>query len=83
MPMYPAPVIKSSCPENTILEGVNYLKGQPPVLALADDQYPEWLWTITQPRVVPDDGPGGFAEKYAMRKQRRQQIREQNFMKTQ
>ncbi|GLB34539.1 putative mitochondrial ribosomal protein L37 [Lyophyllum shimeji] len=48
----------SSCARDTVITGVNYLKGQPPVLARADEEYPEWLWTILQPKVYPDDGPG-------------------------
>ncbi|OBZ65759.1 hypothetical protein A0H81_14294 [Grifola frondosa] len=59
-------VAKSSCPENTILTGVNYLKGQQPVLALADDQYPPWLWTLLQPKATDtgaefhEDAVAGF-----------------------
>lgn len=74
---------KSSCPEGTILTGLNWLKGQPPVTAHADDKYPEWLWTLLDEKVLPDDGPGGKAERYRMRKENRQRIREQNFMSTQ
>ncbi|KAI0748388.1 hypothetical protein C8Q80DRAFT_1171598 [Daedaleopsis nitida] len=65
----------SSCPENTVLHGVAYLKGQQEVLAQADDAYPPWLWTLLKPKQLPDDGPGA--------RRRRQRIRDQNFMKTQ
>ena len=75
--------ILSSCPAGTILDGVQWLKGQPPVKALPDEEYPAWLWTILQPKVLEDDGPGGKAEKVRLRKANRQRIREQNFMKTQ
>ncbi|KAJ2966924.1 hypothetical protein NUW54_g13664 [Trametes sanguinea] len=78
-----APVPKSSCTENTVLVGVNYLKGQPEVLAMPDEAYPPWLWTLLQPKEIPDDGPGGKGEKIRLRKANRQRIREQNFMKTQ
>ncbi|KAI0332545.1 hypothetical protein GY45DRAFT_1298695 [Cubamyces sp. BRFM 1775] len=74
---------KSSCPENTVLVGVNYLKGQQEVLAMPDDAYPPWLWTLLEPKQIPDDGPGGKAEKVRLRKANRQRIRESNFMKTQ
>ncbi|KAH9852789.1 mitochondrial ribosomal protein L37-domain-containing protein [Lenzites betulinus] len=74
---------ESSCTENTVLVGVNYLKGQPEVLAQADDAYPPWLWTLLQPKQIPDDGPGGKGEKIRLRKANRQRIRDQNFMKTQ
>ncbi|KAI8982821.1 mitochondrial ribosomal protein L37-domain-containing protein [Trametes punicea] len=74
---------KSCCTENTVLVGLNYLKGQPEVLAMPDDAYPPWLWTLLQPKQIPDDGPGGKGEKMRLRKANRQRIREQNFMKTQ
>ncbi|SJL12236.1 uncharacterized protein ARMOST_15659 [Armillaria ostoyae] len=54
---------KSSCPADTVLTGLNYLKGQEPVLAKPDEEYPDWLWTLLEPRVIPDDGPGGRAER--------------------
>ncbi|RPD66594.1 hypothetical protein L226DRAFT_567004 [Lentinus tigrinus ALCF2SS1-7] len=73
----------SSCPENMVLQGLAYLKGQQEVVAMADDQYPPWLWTLLKPRELPDDGPGGKAEKVRLRKANRQRIRDQNFMKTQ
>ncbi|KAI0035061.1 mitochondrial ribosomal protein L37-domain-containing protein [Vararia minispora EC-137] len=73
----------SSCPENTVLTGINYLKGQAPVLAMKDEDYPPWLWNLLKPKVIPDDGPGGVGEKIRMRKENRARIREQNFMKTQ
>lgn len=74
---------RSSCPEGTVLEGLAWLKGQQPVLAQADDAYPDWLWKLLEPKVLVDDGPGGKAEKVRLRKQNRQRIRDQNFMKTQ
>lgn len=73
----------SSCPENTVLQGVAYLKGQQEVVAMADDAYPPWLWSLLSPKELPDDGPGGKAEKVRLRKANRQRIRDQNFMKTQ
>ncbi|TBU35516.1 mitochondrial/chloroplast ribosomal protein L54/L37 [Dichomitus squalens] len=78
-----APKALSSCPENMVMQGLNYLKGQPEVVAQADDAYPPWLWTILDKKELPDDGPGGLAEKKRLRKANRQRIRDQNFMKTQ
>lgn len=69
--------------EGTELVGLSWLKNQGPVLAKADSEYPPWVWTLLQPKELPDDGPGGKAEKVRLRKQNRQRIREQNFMKTQ
>jgi large subunit ribosomal protein L54 len=74
---------KSACPPHTIIEGVNYLKGQRPVVALPDDEYPEWLWGILKPVELPDDGPGGKKEQRQMREENRKKIKDQNFMKTQ
>jgi len=74
---------RSSCPPNTILAGLNYLKDQPPVLAVANEEYPPWLWKVLDKTELPDDGPGGKAEKRRLRKENRQRIKDQNFMKTQ
>lgn len=74
---------KSSCPANMVMPGLNWLKGQEPVMALPEDQYPDWLWTILEPRKFADEGPGSKTDKYRMRKEHRQSIRDQNFMKTQ
>lgn len=71
------------CPPNTVLAGLQWLKNQPPVLALADDAYPAWLWTLLEAKKVEDDGPGGRGEKVRLRRENRQRIRDQNFMKTQ
>ena len=71
------------CPPNTVLVGLQWLKNQPPVLALADDAYPAWLWTLLEAKKVEDDGPGGRGEKVRLRRENRQRIRDQNFMKTQ
>ncbi|KAF6837561.1 54S ribosomal protein L37, mitochondrial [Colletotrichum plurivorum] len=38
----------SSCPAGTVLNGLNYFKGKTDPVALADDQYPDWLWTCLE-----------------------------------
>lgn len=73
----------SSCVENTKIEGVNYLKSQAPVLALPDDQYPEWLWTVSQPKVYDDEGPGSKSERAKRIRENKQKIKDKNFMSTQ
>ncbi|KAJ7207088.1 mitochondrial ribosomal protein L37-domain-containing protein [Mycena pura] len=73
----------SSCEPGTILTGVNYLKGQPPVLALPDEEYPDWLWKVLEPRVWPDDGPGGRGERAERRAANKKRIKDANFMATQ
>ncbi|ORZ39564.1 mitochondrial ribosomal protein L37-domain-containing protein [Catenaria anguillulae PL171] len=43
----------SSRPPSTLAEGteipINYIKGGKHPVALKDEEYPEWLWTIAQP----------------------------------
>ncbi|KAH7889340.1 mitochondrial ribosomal protein L37-domain-containing protein [Phlebopus sp. FC_14] len=68
----------SSCPAGTILTGLNYLKDQPPVLAMADEDYPSWLWDLTKPKTVEDNGPGGAGEKRRLRKEHRQHLKDKN-----
>ncbi|GAA5883171.1 hypothetical protein JCM16303_006124 [Sporobolomyces ruberrimus] len=36
----------SSCPEGTILKGLNYLKDESPILSKLDSEYPTWLWSL-------------------------------------
>ncbi|PWN36986.1 uncharacterized protein FA14DRAFT_8471 [Meira miltonrushii] len=38
----------SSCPEGTTLSGLNIFKDRADPVALPDDQYPNWLWTILE-----------------------------------
>lgn len=70
---------KSSCVEGTPLVGLTWLKGQEPVVAQHDDAYPAWLWTVLEPKKLPEDQE----EQRRMRKENRHRIREQNFMLTQ
>jgi large subunit ribosomal protein L54 len=41
-----APLVKSSIPAGQPLKGLNFLKDRQDPVALADDEYPSWLWTI-------------------------------------
>lgn len=43
-----APIVRSSVPAGTPLKGLNFLKDRQDPVALADDEYPEWLWTILE-----------------------------------
>lgn len=52
-------------------------------MALPDEEYPSWLWTLLQPKVDVDEGPGSVAEKRKMRAERRANIKYANFLKTQ
>ena len=67
------------------MPGLNWLKGQEPVVALADEEYPSWLWTITKPKVYTEEEmqPGGRGHKKMLQRERRAEIKMRNFMKTQ
>ncbi|KAH8813419.1 mitochondrial ribosomal protein L37-domain-containing protein [Flagelloscypha sp. PMI_526] len=67
----------SSCPENTELVGLNYLKDQPEVIAKPDSEYPPWLWTLLEPTNHPE------GSKKERRAKARQEIKDRNFMSTQ
>lgn len=75
----------SACPKDTVMPGLNWLKGQEPVVALADDEYPPWLWTILEPRKYSKEEmqPGEKGHQAKLRTERRAKIRLSNFMKTQ
>ncbi|KAG9318902.1 mitochondrial ribosomal protein L37-domain-containing protein [Chiua virens] len=79
---YPGPDIVSSCPAGTIMTGFNYLKNELPILAKPDEEYPAWLWDLTKPKVLADDGPGGKAEKRRLRLSHRQALKDSNCSKS-
>lgn len=41
--------LMGSIPGGTPLHGLGYLKAKPTVLAMEDDEYPDWLWTLLDP----------------------------------
>jgi large subunit ribosomal protein L54 len=43
-----APLVKSSIAAGTPLKGLNFEKNKQDPVALPDDEYPAWLWTILQ-----------------------------------
>ena len=45
--------VLSSCTVGTRLQGLNYMKNKPDLVALDDSEYPSWLWGILE------DGKGG------------------------
>ncbi|KAI0383717.1 mitochondrial ribosomal protein L37-domain-containing protein [Hypomontagnella monticulosa] len=47
--------VLSSCPEGTILNGLNYFKNQTDPVALADDAYPAWLWNCLEVQKKADE----------------------------
>jgi large subunit ribosomal protein L54 len=53
------------------------------VIALPDEEYPPWLWTLLKPKEDTDEGPGSLAEKRKMKAERKANIKYSNFLKTQ
>lgn len=45
----------SACPAGTVLTGLNYFKNQTDPVALADEKYPEWLWSCLEVQKKTDD----------------------------
>ncbi|KAF2707772.1 hypothetical protein K504DRAFT_458257 [Pleomassaria siparia CBS 279.74] len=41
-------LVKSSVPAGMPLKGLNFLKNKTDPLAMADDEYPDWLWTVLE-----------------------------------
>ncbi|KAJ2456035.1 hypothetical protein EV183_000378 [Coemansia sp. RSA 2336] len=70
---YPA----SSAAHGTVLKGLNiYKDGKDPV-ALKDEEYPEWLWTLLDK--VPEEQ---LPEREKQRLERSKNIKKNNFMKS-
>ncbi|KAI9502988.1 mitochondrial ribosomal protein L37-domain-containing protein, partial [Coemansia spiralis] len=67
----------SSAPHGTVLKGLNiYKEGSDPV-ALKDEEYPEWLWTLL------DEPPkDSVSERERQRYERSKAIKEINFIKS-
>ncbi|KAI1368788.1 mitochondrial ribosomal protein L37-domain-containing protein, partial [Xylaria arbuscula] len=63
----------SSCPEGTVMTGLNYFKNKTDPLALADSAYPEWLWKCLDVQKKADEGEADDAgdEFSKSKKQRR------------
>ncbi|KAK9471175.1 mitochondrial 54S ribosomal protein mL54 [Dipodascopsis tothii] len=76
--------IQTIAPEGTVLKGINILKsGQDPV-ALADSEYPDWLWEVLDPAAQArklDADPELKARK-EWRKKNRASIKTANFLKS-
>ena len=49
---------KSSVPGGKELRGLGYTKAKPKVLAMEDDEYPQWLWSL-----LDEKRPGAMSEK--------------------
>lgn len=76
------PTFVSIAPAGTKMKGLNILKGQDTVVALADEEYPAWLWQVldkeAQKKKLEAD-PMKAAQK-ARRNANRKKIKEHNFL---
>ena len=52
----------SSCPEGTVFTGLNYVKAKSDPVALADKEYPEWLWKCLEVTVKRTEEGNADAE---------------------
>ncbi|KAF1951943.1 hypothetical protein CC80DRAFT_480409 [Byssothecium circinans] len=65
------PLVRSSVPAGTPLKGLNFLKDKSDPVAMADDEYPEWLWTILDRQEKKGEGAGAGDLFSKSKKQRR------------
>ena len=54
-----SPLVKSSIPAGQPLKGLNFLKNAQDPVALPDEEYPAWLWTLLQRQSASAEGVGG------------------------
>ncbi|KIW41943.1 uncharacterized protein PV06_05538 [Exophiala oligosperma] len=59
---------KSSVAGGAELKGLGYTKAQPKIMALEDDEYPDWLWTLLDDKKM---APGETVDVSAMTKKQR------------
>lgn len=52
------PLVKSSIAAGTPLKGLNFEKNKQDPVALADEEYPDWLWTILDRQEKKGDQAG-------------------------
>ncbi|CRK27291.1 54S ribosomal protein L37 like [Verticillium longisporum] len=56
----------SSCKAGTVLNGLNYFKGKTDPVALADEEYPDWLWDCLVFKAKEDaDADAGAADEFS------------------
>ncbi|GAA5992251.1 hypothetical protein JCM10908_001839 [Rhodotorula pacifica] len=60
---------ESSCPAGTVLKNLNFVKDASDPVALEDDKYPAWVWTLTESaRKAPTEGADEAANLRHQRK---------------
>ncbi|TVY54876.1 54S ribosomal protein L37, mitochondrial [Lachnellula cervina] len=62
----------SICPPGSVLKGLNYFKGKEDPIALADEEYPEWLWHVLDVKekagTVVDEAGDEFSKSKKLRR---------------
>jgi large subunit ribosomal protein L54 len=74
--------VQSSAPAGTKLTGLNVKKSGEDPVALAEEEYPEWLWDLLDPSIQKqklEQDPDLLAKK-ERRAANRKHIKSQNFM---
>lgn len=54
--------VQSSVPAGTVLKGLNFMKNKQDPVALADHEYPPWLWTVLNQRGDATSNAAGDVE---------------------
>ncbi|KAK6432045.1 hypothetical protein LTR95_011788 [Oleoguttula sp. CCFEE 5521] len=67
--------IPSSVPAGTLLKGLNYIKGKQDPVALEDQEYPEWLWSVLEKAQKSDGAAAGGDENDLFSKSKKQRQR--------
>ncbi|KAL8387697.1 hypothetical protein RB595_009731 [Gaeumannomyces hyphopodioides] len=73
----------SSCPKGTVLTGLNFYKNKADPVAMADKDYPDWLWTcleVKQKAAGDGDDAAGADEFSKSKKQRRAAAKRQRLL---
>ncbi|KAB5536357.1 mitochondrial ribosomal protein L37-domain-containing protein [Coniochaeta sp. 2T2.1] len=80
---------RSICKAGTPLNGLNFIKGKTDPVALADEEYPEWLWNCLDVQkkasdAAEDDAGDEFSKSKKQRRlaAKRQRALEEKIMKT-
>ncbi|XP_058956885.2 large ribosomal subunit protein mL54-like [Pocillopora verrucosa] len=69
---------ESDSGEPKLCQGINYLKdGSDPPL-LPDNEYPDWLWEVLQPKQPVDEEPDDLNNKTYWRRLRKIKLRQAN-----
>jgi large subunit ribosomal protein L54 len=67
----PTPLVKSSVAVGTPLKGLNFEKNKQDPVALADDEYPAWLWTILERQEGAKGDAGAVGDLFSKSKKQR------------